>query len=44
MLARIQMHISSKTHSASGPRRSEQEAAGTVVKDDSVMYKSAAKW
>lgn len=32
-LARIQMHISSKTHSASGPRRSEQEAAGTVVKE-----------
>lgn len=35
------MHISSKNHSTSGPRRSEQEPGETVVREDSVMYKSA---
>lgn len=42
-LAHIQMHISSKTHSTSGPRRSVQEPGELVVREDSVMYKSAER-
>lgn len=42
-LAHIQMHISSKTHSMSGPRRSAQEHGEMVVREDSVMYKSAER-
>lgn len=42
-LAHIQMHISSKTHSTSGPRRSVQEPGETVVREDSVMYKSGER-
>lgn len=42
-LAHIQMNISAKTHSTSGPRRSVQEPGETVVREDSVMYKSAEK-
>lgn len=37
------MHISSKTHSTSGPRRSAQEPGETLVREDSVTYKSAQK-
>lgn len=43
MLAHIQMHISSKTHYTSGPRRSAQQPGETVVREDSVMYKSAQR-
>lgn len=42
-LAHIQMHISSKTHFTSGPRRSAQKHGEAVVRGDSVMYKSAQR-
>lgn len=42
-LAHIQMHISAKTHYTSGPRRSAQQPGEMVVREDSVMYKSAQR-